>query len=381
MRFINARIILDYGIKGGNVTVSDDTVTDISVNKYLRRARLRQAGILRETKQEGDIDLRGMYLAPGFVDIHCHGSGEYWFFDEPAKAAKWHLTEGTTSLLCSMWRNAGTYSYLKAIENVKAAMGEDSNIRGIHMEGPYVDPDLGSEGGKPWKIDPAEYNELLSAGEGIIKTWTFDPTQEGAEEFARAVHEKRIRLGVCYSKASPETLEKFLPLGLSIGSHIMCATGAPEPRFAGTKEPGSDVFVLTRDEMYAEVIADSLGGHVRPYNLKLIVKCKPGRIALVSDCCAGGDTLGSDVNIINGELYGSRLTLSVAIKNIMKHTNVGVFGAIRMATSIPAEAAGLSGICGRIQVGRKADFVILDEDLNVRGVVLNGKIVRKDFDF
>ncbi len=363
MIITNAKVILKDEILSGSVTVSSDTVTSVS------------AGC-----EKGDVDLGGMYLAPGFVDIHCHGSGEAWFFDEPAKASQWHLNEGTTSLLCSMWRNAGTYSYKKAVENVKAAMGEDSNIRGIHMEGPYVDPDLGSEGGKAWPVDPAEYEELIKTADGAIRTWTFDPMQEGAERFAKTVHDAAIRLGVCYSKASPETLEKFVPLGLSIGSHILCATGAPQARFAGTKEPGSDVFVLCRDDMTAEVIADSLGGHVRPYYLKLIYKCKGAdKIALVSDCCAGGETLDSDVNIINGELYGSRLTLSVAVRNMIKHTDASLCEVIRMATETPARAAGLSDRYGSIEAGKTADFVILDEDLRVRGVMLSGEFVRKDF--
>lgn len=366
MKLTNAKIILENEIVCGSVTVSGDTVTAVLPGF--------------SDKSGEATDLNGFYLAPGFVDIHCHGSGEHWFFDEPEKAARWHLYEGTTSLLCSMWRNAGAYSYVKAIENVKGAMGEGSNIRGVHMEGPYVDPDLGSEGGKEWRIDPAEYEELLRVGDGIIKTWTFDPMQEGAEQFAKAVGEKGIKLAVCYSKASPETLERFVPMGLSIGSHILCATGAPKPRFAGTREPGSDVFVLCCDRMTAEVIADSMGGHVRPYYLKLIYKCKGAeKIALVSDCCAGGDTLDSDVNIINGELYGSRLTLSVAIRNMIKHTGASIPEAVRMATSTPAKAAGLFRRYGSIEAGKAADMTVLDEELNVRGVILSGRFVRKDF--
>ena len=366
MRLTDAEVVTGGKMFYGAVSFEGDTVAGIYEGDT--------AGM------PGDISLAGKYLVPGFVDIHCHGSGEHWFFDEPEAAAKVHLYEGTTSLLCSMWRNAGTYSYEKAIENVKSVMGKDSNIRGIHMEGPYVDPQLGSEGGKEWKIDPAEYEKLLRLAEGTIKTWTFDPMQEGTEKFAETVGKAGVRLGVCYSKASPETLEKYVHLGLSIGSHILCATGAPETKFAGTKEPGSDVFVLCREDMTAEVIADSMGGHVRPYYLKLIYKCKgAGKIALVSDCCAGGDTMGSDVNIINGELYGSRLTLSVAIKNMMLHTGAPLPEVIEMATATPAKAAGLFDRFGSIDTGKAADFTILDENLNVVGVVLSGKFIRKDF--
>ena len=150
--------------------------------------------------------------------------------------------------------------------------------------------------------------------------------------------------------------------------------------FGGTREPGSDQFVLTEDRMIAEVIADSLGGHVRPWYLKLIYKCKGAQgIALVSDCCAGGDTMGSDVNIINGALYGSRLTLSVAVRNMKKHTGADVTEVIKMATSTPAKAIGIFNERGSIEPGKFADLVVLDEDLFVKGVIIGGKFVRRDF--
>lgn len=359
----NAKLILEDGIQEGSLFVENGKIACIS-----------------GAPQAEGINLGGMYLAPGFVDIHCHGSAKFWHFERPAEAAAWHLQEGTTSLLCSMWRNAGVYSFEKAIHNVKNAMGPGSNIRGIHMEAPYVDADYGSDGGKTWEIDREEYLHLMEIGKGIIRQWTFDPLLPGAESFAQTAQKENIKLSVCYSKASPEQLHEYLKYGLRIGGHILCGTGEPETMFAGTREPGSDQFVLTEDKMTAEVIADSLGGHVRPWYLKLIYQCKGAdRIALVSDCCADGDSMGSDVNVIDGVLYGSRLTLSVAIRNMRKHTGAGVCELIRMVTSTPAKAVGLYRDRGSIEPGKIADLVVLDEDLMVKGVILEGKFVRKDF--
>lgn len=357
----NAKLILEDGIQEGSLCVENGQIAWIS-----------------GAPQEGGIDLGGMFLTPGFVDNHCHGSPVHWHFDHPAEAAAWHLQEGTTSLLCSMWRNAGDYSFDKAIENVKNAMGPGSNIRGVHMEAPYVDADYGSAGGEEWKIDREEYLRLMKSG--IIRLWTFDPLLPGAELFAQTAQKNNIKLSVCYSKASPELLQEYLKYGLRIGGHILCGTGEPTAMFRGTREPGSDQFVLTEDKMIAEVIADSLGGHVRPTYLKLIYKCKGAdRIALVSDCCAGGDTRGSDVNVIGGELYGSQLSLSVAIRNMRKHTGADICGLIKMVTSTPAKAVGLYRDRGSIEPGKIADLVVLDEDLNVKGVILEGNFVRKDF--
>ncbi len=362
MIFNNCNIILENGIlHGASLKTKGDTIAEISAN----------------TIGEG-VDLHGMYLAPGFVDEHCHGSGDYWFFENPREAARFHLIEGTTSVLCSMWRNAGTYSYEKSIENVKSVMADgDTNIRGVHMEGPYLDADLGSEGGTPYPVSKEEYTRLIDIGRGVIRQWTFDPTQEGAREFAEAAQRAGIRLAVCYSKAKPELLEEYIRYGLCVSSHMLCGTGNAETMFTGTREPGSDVFTLVDDRMYAEVIADSLGGHVRPYFLKLIYKCKGAdRIALVSDCCAGGDTHGSDNNVINGELYGSRLTLSVAIRNMKRHTGASLVELVKMASTTPSKIMGLYGRRGSIEVGKIADLVVLDEALNVQKVVLGGKEVR-----
>lgn len=357
----NAKLILEDGIQEGSLCVEEGRIAWIS-----------------GAPQEEGIDLGGLYLAPGFVDIHCHGSAEYWHFENPSAAAAWHLQEGTTSLLCSMWRNAAPFE--TAIVKVKEAMGPGSNIRGIHMEAPYVDAAYGSDGGKEWGIDRGEYLRLMELGKGIIKQWTFDPCLPGAEAFAQTAQKENIKLSVCYSKASPDQLREYLKYGLRIGGHILCGTGEPKTMFRGTREPGSDQFVLTEDKMIAEVIADSLGGHVRPTYLQLIYKCKGAdRIALVSDCCAGGETMGSDVNVINGELYGSQLTLSVAIRNMRKHTGADICDLIKMVTSTPAKTIGLYSERGSIEPGKIADLVVLDEDLNVKGVLLDGSFVRKDF--
>ena len=357
----NAKLILPDGIQEGSLCVENGRIAWIS-----------------GAPQEEGIDLGGLYLAPGFVDNHCHGSAECWHFEDPAKAAAWHLQEGTTSLLCSMWRNAAPFE--NAILKVKEAMGPGSNILGIHMEAPYVDADYGSDGGSEWGIDREEYLRLMDLGKGIIKQWTFDPCLPGGELFAQTAQKENIKLSVCYSKASPEQLREYLKYGLRIGGHILCGTGEPQSMFRGTREPGSDQFVMTEDKMIAEVIADSLGGHVRPTFLRLIYRCKGAdKIALVSDCCAGGETMGSDVNVINGELYGSQLTLSVAIRNMRKHTGADICDLIKMVTSTPAKTIGIHNERGSIEPGKIADLVVLDEDLMVKGVLLEGSFIRKDF--
>jgi imidazolonepropionase len=116
---------------------------------------------------------------------------------------------------------------------------------------------------------------------------------------------------------------------------------------------------------------------VRPTYLKLIYKCKGAdRIALVSDCCAGGDTMGSDVNVIDGVLYGSQLTLSVAIRNMRKHTGAPICDLIKMVTSTPAKAVGLFRDRGSIEPGKQADLVLWNApDLDYLGYRMGSNLV------
>ena len=360
----NAKIVLEDDVIHGSLCIENDRIAWISA-----------------TSDEDGIDLGGMYLAPGFVDQHNHGCPMCWFEHDPGRAARWHLWEGTTSLLCSLSRHVKLYySYEQAYENIRAVMGPDCPIRGVHMEGPYLDPDFGMCGKKAYPIDREEYMHLIEIGGDLIRQWTFDPTREGAEEFAGAVQKAGIPLSVCYSRASPELLEQYLKYGLRIGDHIFDATGVPEERFSGAREPGSDHFVLVEDRMIAELTVDSLSAHVKPYNLKLAYKCKgPDRIALITDCCAGGDPMGGDVNIVDGKLYGSQLTLSGAVRNMRAQLGLGIVELVRMASTTPARTIGLYDERGSIAPGKVADLVVLDDDLQVKGVFLGGRIVRKDF--
>lgn len=368
MKIINARVVTPGGIiENGTILTEKDRIVYVGDEKNA------------PSSYDSVYDAEGLIAGPGFVDIHCHGGGEWWSYENPAGVGLHHLKGGTTSLLCSFWRNAVKDGIPKAIDLVKDAMEKNNpgNIRGIHMEGPYLNPRYGTEGDQEYPVDPGQYLEWMDRGEGIIKYWTFDPEQKGAEEFARECQQRGIVLGICYSDASVSTIEFYRSYGLNIGTHIMCATGRPYNSFKGTKEPGSDEYVLVSDDMYAEVIADSLGAHIRPLNIKLIYKLKGAEgIIIITDCCTGGDNRGSDVNIIDGKLYGSRLTMNVACRNMKKYTGVGIGEIFKMASANPAKAVGIYDKYGSVEEGKAADIIIVDEDFNVRDVILRGRLLK-----
>ncbi|MBT3320463.1 MAG: amidohydrolase family protein [Clostridia bacterium] len=360
MKLSNAKIVLKDRIMSGSMVIENGKIALVTTDEL-----------------SDGFDCAGCFVGPGFIDTHCHGGDDKWFFDDPAAAANFHLQYGTTSMLASLWRNAASGGLISAVTKVVKAIEsvQVPNLIGIHMEGPYIDKDFGSEGGTAHPIDANEYRAIIKATKGFIKHWTFDPLQKGAKAFAQVCFGKDIKLSICYSKATPGDIENFAKFGLNIGNHIMCATGKPPTKFAGTIESGSDEYVLANDDMYAELICDSLGAHVRHENVVITYKCKGAdKTILVTDYCADGDTLGSDVNIINGELYGSKLTMNTACRNMRAHTGASMPEIFRMASTTAASALGLTDI-GAIEKGFVADLVICDEDFNIHGVVKNGELV------
>jgi len=226
-----AKIILKNEIVEGSIVIEEGVIARITTDNLT------------------GIDCKGLFVGPGFIDTHCHGGDNKWFFNNPAKAAGFHLKHGTTSMLASLWRNAAHNGIENAVTRIVKMIvsGSAPNLIGIHMEGPYIDKDYGSEGGKSHDIDKREYLSIIKAAKGYIKQWTFDPLQEGAEEFAKVCLENGIKLGICYSKAAPKEIVQFAKYGLHIGNHIMCGTGKPMTRYTGTIESGSDEFVQARE--------------------------------------------------------------------------------------------------------------------------------------
>jgi N-acetylglucosamine-6-phosphate deacetylase len=136
-------------------------------------------------------------------------------------------------------------------------------------------------------------------------------------------------------------------------------------------------------EIYAEIISDTIGIHVNPYNQRLIRKIKgDDRIILISDACVfdgpvpEGDLYDGAVDILfdfAGEIAGSKLTLNQACRNFMKHTGASLVDAFRFASYNPSRAVGLTDR-GEIREGLKADLILVDHKMNVEKVIVDGNI-------
>ena len=137
---------------------------------------------------------------------------------------------------------------------------------------------------------------------------------------------------------------------------------------------------MTDSDMYAEVICDSCGIHVQPDMLRMIYANKGiDRMVLISDSYVSYEESPEDLRHItdlcfdaNGFLSGSKLTMDVACRNLMRHTSCGICQAFLMASRNPARVIGIDDEVGTIEAGKKANLVFVDDMFNVNKVMLEG---------
>ena len=375
----NAKVVLENGILwDGIVLVEEDRI--VSVGKR---------GEVEIPEGAQRIDAEGAYVGPGFVDIHVHGGGGHMFWQEPEQAAAHFLRRGTTSIFPTLYHSLDKQTYLESIERVKATMGPDSPIRGFYMEGPYMNPDFGaSKKYNKWlgEILPEAYKEVVDEAGSLVKVWVVAPEREGIEgfvQYAKSVNPDVI-FSVGHSRATPEQIRKLKKYGLNHLTHCMDATGRVSA-WLGTRGAGPDEACFLDPDMYAELICDSGAVHVNAELQRLILKNKGiDKVVLISDCSGRKEGENpapeglrhmTDLSFDDqGNLGGSRLSMDMACRNIMTHTNCGIAQAFLMASRNPARSIGMDDEIGTIEAGKRADLVFVDDMFHVQKVMLSGKL-------
>lgn len=374
---INANLVLEDGILFDGAILTDN-------------GRIVSFGPMDKTEIPTGAevyDAQGKYVGPGFVDIHCHGGDGIMFDADPARAAAHFLAHGETTVLATLYYNLSYDEMLSAIRRIRDAIrqGSASAIGGIYMEGPYMNPKYGASPEKnKWRgpIDPAEANALIQAAGEDVLVWAVAPEREGVASFVQAAKaaNHNVRFAVGHSEATPAQIEALKQYDLIIQTHCTNATAAPCD-VGGTRACGPDEACFYDPDMYAEVISDSCGIHVHPDMLRLIHRIKgDDRVILITDSFVSSEQPPENLRHIqdllfdaNGGLSGSKLTMDVACRNMMRHTGIGVSQAFRLASLNPARAIGLDGEVGSIAPGKRANLVLVDDTMHIFNVLLNGE--------
>lgn len=334
------------------------------------------------------IDAEGAYVGPGFVDIHTHSDGRIFFQDDPVVACQHHLKHGTTTLLPALYFSMDTAAYVQAIGFLKESMKkkECANIGGFYMEGPYLNPKFGCDKeNNPWKgpVDAEKHLPIIEAAGDLVRVWAVAPERENILSFVLDAKKANpsVVFSVAHSEAEPYQVEALIPYGLKIGTHHLNATGTLQ-KYPECRTPCVDETVYMNREIYAELICDSRGIHVDPYLLRLTRRIKgDDRVILISDAyaCDGPIPEGyDDVDDINfdhmGEIAGSKMTLDISCRNMIKHTGASIVDVFKFASYNPAQVTGFYDR-GEIAVGKRADLVFVDHLMKVKRVMMEGETV------
>lgn len=359
---------------------------------------LIENGTISAIGQERDVaipdcaeiyDAKGLFVGPGFVDIHCHGGGGYRFDENPKDAANYFLQSGTTTVLPTLYSDIDAEGYIKAINLVIDCIkdGLPKNVGGLYMEGPYTNEKYGACPEKnKWRgeIQSSDYERVVERAGAYAKVWVVAPEREGLEPFLKKINEVNpgVTVSVGHSEATPSQINAYKRYGIRLLTHCMDATGRTSCP-AGTRSCGPDEACFLDDDMYAEVICDSQGIHVNPDMLKLILKVKgKDRIVLISDSFVSYEPSPKELAHIkdlnfdaNGSLCGSNLTLDIACKNMMMHTGASITDVFLMASRNPARVIGMDREIGSIEVGKKANLVIVNQEIEVDKIMVEGEFV------
>lgn len=336
------------------------------------------------------IDGKGLYLSPGFIDVHVHGCSSYDTMDhdkDNIEIISRNLAKTGVTAFLPTTITMDFSQIEEALEKIKMLMGSHdaiaapgAQILGAHLEGPFISKTFKGAHDENY-ILPPDF-ELIKKYKDVIKIVTLAPELEGSHEFINQCKKGNIVISVGHTAGEFEQIMTAIELGASHFTHTFNAMTPLKHR-----EPGAIGAAMLSDTT-CEVIADNI--HVHPAVQKLLIKTKgTDNIVLVSDAMraclmASGsyDLGGQEVFVNNGEarlkdgtLAGSVLTLNTALKNIIENTGLPLTKAIKMITINPARVLGISSSKGTIEASKDADFVIFDEKYNIHYTISNGKTV------
>lgn len=306
------------------------------------------------------IDLGNDYIAPGFIDIHNHSSMKNMPWQDVDEVASFHLSKGTTTMLMTLYRDLPHDKLLSTLYKIKEAMSRNKNIYGAHLEGPYLNAKYGTgfTSAVQTRPDRALYKQYFDTG--IVRQTTCAPEVEGIEDYIVDAVNSGVVVAIGHSQAGYEEVKKAYKLGATLETHAFDATGRSmkDTSFAGTLDMSFDEACMLMDDMFYEVICDSEWVHVRKEMLALLIKTVGiDRIVCITDCFMGGVEDGRDINVVNGELCGSKLTMDRVAVNLF---NAGyTMSQIVKLTAFNPSRAIKAYDRGEIAVGKKADLIRL----------------------
>jgi N-acetylglucosamine-6-phosphate deacetylase len=361
-------------------------------------------------KVDSVIDLDGLTLFPGFIDIHIHGAAGVDAMaasaDDLCRVSEFLAGNGVTAWLPTLVPSSDE-QYHQAIQAIEQAVAQTSvcdalndrehrlksvplaRVIGVHYEGPFVNSEqcgaLHREHFRTFK-DVADLDSLPTIKDGgALHLMTLAPEIDGGIDLIKELRRRGWIVSIGHTRATVDVLDKALQAGAHHMTHFMNAMTPLHHR-----APGPVGWGLIHDDVTCDLIAD--GVHLDPSILKLILHSKTAdRISLISDAVAPtglgdgeyqiwGETIrvenGRTQNV-RGSIAGSVITMSDAVRTMLS-LGVSESEAARMSSTNPARLLGIDKDCGSIEEGKRADLVALDRDGEVRLTIIGGLPMAND---
>ena len=371
---VNGRLLTGAGLVSGQTLLLSGTHIEALVDPADARC-----------KDAAKVDLGGQLLLPGFIDVQVNGGGGVLFNDDPSPESiraigAAHRRFGTTGFLPTLISD-DLNTIGRAIAAVQSSFDAGMpGVLGIHIEGPFLNwARRGVHDSKHLRLLDTSLVSLLSrlrAGRTVLTLAPEMTTPDVVATLAAA----GILVSAGHSEASYAETTAAIAHGLRGFTHLFNAMARLEPR-----EPGIVGAALYDENTWCGIIVD--GHHVDPVMLKLALRCKRhDRFMLVTDAMpvvgSSESTFvlqGRTIRVVdgicrdeNGTLAGTALDMAAAVRNAVSLLGLDLVEAARMASEYPAEFLGLGNELGRIAPGYRANLVLMDDELQVRGTWIEG---------
>ncbi|AID00771.1 N-acetylglucosamine-6-phosphate deacetylase [Staphylococcus xylosus] len=378
-----------YVIANGHIYTENETIEQGYI--LIENGKIIQ---IAEGEYQGDlttIDVKGQHVLPGFIDIHMHGG-----YGEDAMDASFEglkhlseslLSEGTTSFLATTMTQSDE-NIIKALKNIADYQEQQDSLNaasivGIHLEGPFISEyKVGAQNPayvqRPSVEKVQQFQEIAN---NQIKVMTFAPEVEGADETLSTLHDQ-INFSIGHTVATFDEVNEAVAQGAKHVTHLYNA-GTPFEH----RNPGLSGAAWLNDELSTESIVDGIHSH--PASVKIAYKQKGNkRFFLITDAMRakgmpdgeydlGGQNVvvkGSEARLASGALAGSILKMNEGLKNLIAYTGASLDDLWRVTSLNQAIALKIEDDKGSIAIGKDADIVVVDDDIQVLTTIKSGKV-------
>lgn len=380
---IHNAIVLDGDPAGFTMETADDWLAEAG-GEVIARGRGSGWQDLSTSARVRTIDAGGAYLAPAYVDIHCHGAGGSSAEDGDAgldEVLAVHHRHGTRALALSFVSDT-IEGLCDSLTTGARLVRQRPGVLGLHAEGPFLSPEF--KGAHAPDVltapTPEAVESILTAAEGTLAQITIAPELPGALDAISRFASAGVSVAIGHTAAGYEEAARAFDAGANILTHTFNAMPGIHHR-----APGPILAAVDAGHVTLELIND--GVHVAAAPARMLTALVPGRIALITDAMAAtgmadgrymlgslpvqvegsvARLLGDDGS--TGSIAGSTLTMDEAVMRAVTEVGMSPFEAVRAASLVPLRALGLiaEDEHSLLRVGMPAEYLLLNADMSIR---------------